>query len=667
MNSKMHNKIEITSGTRTVCFYNTMLKSVLQKYNSGQSFFDYLAIGTGSGTHQSDNYKLLTHLKNYKLETEYLQDDVSSGGDLFVKKSVIIDDETLNGTLITEAGITDTNGENPTIYNYFKFEEDGQEIAIEKQAGVPILISVYLYLSLSAEGEGLLTAGKNKFVDFLLGFGLEDKIYASRGQCLKGNSSFVQKPNILSEKVECEFSAGEVLDGYEMTFSADLDVGETSEIVFSVGDVPFARLSVLEKKTPTSESETVTPKTNYVIDMGEDVKEITSITNANTSQVETNTYQMKYAGKFGERVFLPFDNLFSNSTPRFLSKDGKKIFFNSGDKIFGYENDGGVVQKIDTSIISLQNITHIIALDDFVFVVTKSEPYISAYKISDGLISQCEIDLDSFEYNNLLADIYKIDICLSRNDKLMIGFIGGANHYGYALYFDYDSEDDEFSFDAYYESSFSFHYVLAMQKNNFTDSMLIFLKGADWIYDTKIVYFFADKTMEDAFTPLANHYTENAREIYTKNRAVIIEKTTTPRIWIYYYPQIYRYTLSLFGDEENDYISSNLLYLIQKMSSTNYKIYNLVGYDSPTEFEGGFPSEIELSKVQDFEFLDNILLIFMDSKTEPIVAYGLFENSMLIENVSSKTDSYQVSYKKYDLIGKNNEGVIVDFTIKITI
>ena len=480
------------------------------------------------------------------------------------------------------------------------------------------------------------------------------------------NNNSVNKADIIGEeKVECNFSAEEVIDGYEMSFSANIGAGDTFEIVLSVGNLPFARLSVLEKKPLTSESEVVNPKTNYVIDMGENIKQIDLVTNVNTQAVENNTFDRKYAGRFGEKVSLPFNNLFSNSTPRFLSKDGKKIFFSQSDKIFAYENDNGVIKRINANAVSSQNITNIIAFDDFVFVISKTEPYINCYKVCDGELSSFELDIDSFEYNNLLVDLYKIDISMTKGDKLIIAFLDGTNHYGYALYFDYDSELEKFTFDEYFVSSYSFHYVLAMHKNNFTDAMVIFLKGAESVYDTKIVYYYADKTTQDIFTTLAKHFTEDAREVYTKNRAVIIEKTTSPRIWLYYYPQIYRYTLSLFGDEENDFISSNLLYLIQKISSTDYKIYNLVGYDSPTEFEGGFPTEIDLSKVQDFEFLDNILLIFMNSKTQPIIAYSLFENSVLIENVSSKTDSYLVSYKKYDLIGKNNEGVIVNFTIKI--
>ena len=57
----------------------------------------------------------------------------------------------------------------------------------------------------------------------------------------------------------------------------------------------------------------------------------------------------------------------------------------------------------------------------------------------------------------------------------------------------------------------------------------------------------------------------------------------------------------------------------------------------------------------------------MDNKDEPIVGYNLKETSMLIENVSVNTDQYEIVVNKYDLLGSNNEGVIANLAIKISI
>ena len=127
---------------------------------------------------------------------------------------------------------------------------------------------------------------------------------------------------------------------------------------------------------------------------------------------------------------------------------------------------------------------------------------------------------------------------------------------------------------------------------------------------------------------------------------------------------MYEYELPLISDEDDDYISTNLLYLIQKRGS-NYDIYNLVGYNTPTKFKNGFPPEINQSEIVDFEFLNDTLLIFTNNPDEKIIAYNLKETSMVIENVSSIETDYLVSYKKYDIVGSNNEGVIATFAIDI--
>ena len=196
---------------------------------------------------------------------------------------------------------------------------------------------------------------------------------------------------------------------------------------------------------------------------------------------------------------------------------------------------------------------------------------------------------------------------------------------------------------------------------------MIYLREGEHSVACRIVYHYSDKTLYDVFTNYALTLTKNTKEIYTKNRAIIVEKTTEPYLWIYFYPQIYQYNLSILGSEEDDYISTNLIYLIQKYNNSTYKIYNLVGYVTPTEFTNGFPSEIDKSKILGFEFLKDTLLIFMDNKDEPIVGYNLKETSMLVENVSVNTDQYEIVVNKYDLLGSNNEGVIANLAIKISI
>lgn len=208
---------------------------------------------------------------------------------------------------------------------------------------------------------------------------------------------------------------------------------------------------------------------------------------------------------------------------------------------------------------------------------------------------------------------------------------------------------------------------LAMYKNNYSDAQNMFLQSGEYSSDCRLVIHNPSGEIKDIYTVVAYYFTKDTKEVYTKNRAVIVEKTTAPYFWIYYYPQIYRYNLSLLQDEVDDYISTNLLYLIQKLSDGNYKIYNLVGYENPSEFKNGFPLEVNQSKIEDFEFLNDTLLIFTSDENERIIAYNLKQDLMAIENVSLAESEYKVSLQKYDLIGKNNEGVIVTFKVTISV
>ena len=669
MKINWHNKIEIMTGEKKYCFFNTMIKSVKEKLKTFSPYNKFLALGKGTGEHLNSNYHLLNYLKCYELKTDFLNNKISLDENKpFIKKTILIDDTSLDGQYISEAGITDLCQDNPIIYNYFSLTNDDCPNGILKEVGKPILISVYIYLSLETNGTGLFTLGDNKFISFLLGEGLSDNLYACKGLNIisNDNSIFRENPNF-NEKFSCEVSITESADKLNLTFNFDLAGGEINEIVLLVGDIPFARINVQNFKANLTAKSNFSPKTNYVIDMGENVKSVSSVKNLTTNKEETEFYQSSYAFKFGDKISLPFFNMFSNNTARFLSKDGKMIFFVIDDAIYGYKNINNEIVQIKTNGTKIQNIINIVSFDDFVFVVSKTEPYIYAFKIENNQFENLNFDFSSLENKNLLSSILSAEIVLGKSNYFMLGLIESETHYGYVLYLTFNETTKTFTFESLLSSQNEFNFILGMQKNNFTDAMIMMLKGDEDDDNAKLVYFYQDKTLTDVYTTLAVQFTKNTKEVYTKNRAVIVEKTTEPHIWVYFFPQKYKYTLSLFGSELNDYISTDLHYLIQKLSSSEYKIYNLVGYNTPTEFPEGLPSEIDKTTILDFEFVGNILLIFTNNSSEPIVAYNLFENCKLIENVTSNSDLYEIEYEKYNLIGQNNEGVIVKFTIDISL
>lgn len=659
-----HNKIELKYKNKNYLFFNTMLNSVFDKLKNLEAFNKYASVGSGEPSTNQTEYHLTSYLKTYELETEILQNDISNGN-LFIKQSVIIDDANLNDKYIKEIGLSNSE-DNPIIYNYFSLISEELPNGIKKENGEAIVFSIYIYLTIIEDSSIMLTSGNNKFINFLLGLGLDDNIYVVKGNNTTPNKRIFREEPTSSEKYLTSLTISES-DGLNLNFSADLGSAEINELVFLVGNSPFARVNLQEYKTLTTTTQTYTPKTHYVVDLGENVNSYSSIKNLSTNLEETNVYAGKYANDFGDKITLPFHNIFDSTTPRFLSKDGDKIFFVIEDTIYGYINNEYQITQIKTGNITIQNIFKIISFEDNVFVITKTEPYIYSYKITNNELVLTELDLTNFEKFDSLDKIFNADITLGKNGVFMLGLILEPEHYGYTLYFTYDQENNKFIYDSYLVSEYLFSYILAMYKNNFSDGQMIYLREGEHSVACRIVYHYSDKTLYDVFTNYALTLTKNTKEIYTKNRAIIVEKTTEPYLWIYFYPQIYQYNLSILGSEEDDYISTNLIYLIQKYNNSTYKIYNLVGYVTPTEFTNGFPSEIDKTKILGFEFLKDTLLIFMDNKDEPIVGYNLKETSMLIENVSVNTDQYEIVVNKYDLLGSNNEGVIANLAIKISI
>ena len=168
MNFLLHNRIEISNGKEKIFFYNKMLKSVFNNLKNFKSYNGYISLGTGNNTEYVEtDFKLGNYIKSYPLEIEYLQDDISQN-DIYIKKTTVIDDSFLDEKMITEAGLSDGVGENPTIFNYFQLSIDDNNIGIMKLKSEPLVISIYIYLDItkSFDSKGLLTSGRNKFISY---------------------------------------------------------------------------------------------------------------------------------------------------------------------------------------------------------------------------------------------------------------------------------------------------------------------------------------------------------------------------------------------------------------------------------------------------------------------------------------------------------------------
>ena len=668
MRFKFHNKIEVHYNGSKFNFFNSLFFNVFDLLKTKQAFNNFVACGSGNPSSSQNNHKLT----NFK----FIQtlDSISENNDFsistpYIKKALIISSKQYDGMFISELGLTASqDDENPEIYNYISLIDSKHPNGFLKEKNSTILIYIFVYLEIVKNESNCLTLGKNKFISYLLGNGLSGNVYVARGNNLLDNTSSIyrEKPTCQNKHL-CDISFEENnqnnVQSLNVKCSSNLGKGETSEIVFMIEDEPFARINLMEFKESIDFSQDFEAKPSYVVDLGRNIKTVESVMNKSSNQTEKDFFVKKYASSFGDKIKLPFANIYSENTPRFVSKDGDKIFFVSDDFVFAYQNANHSLTKINMKNLSIQNISNIVSFDKFVFVISKTKPFISAFVIEDFEIDKCSFDAQNEHFANIVEDIQNIDITYARNNFFMIGIISKSNHNGHTFYFTFNEENKTFIYDSHLTSDHNFSYILAMYKNNFADSQVFYLEEGEHSFECAMVTHFPNKEIKDIYSVLSYYFTKDTRKIEVKNRAVIVEKTTEPKFWIYFYPQLYRYELSLIGEEDTNYISTNLMYLIQKFGD-EYKVYNLVGYDNPKEFDGGFPEEIDKTKIESFEFLNDLIFIFTKDKNEPIIAYQLKTDGVVLENVSTNDSIYTIHGTKYNLIGKN-EGVSATFSAEL--
>lgn len=674
MIKEYHNKIEIKTSNNTYVFFNSMLETVYTKIAKLESFCDKMAFGVGV----CDEISQINKLNKFKFLCDLSLDSLSNNlnsSELFVKKLAYIDTSDFNIEYLTEAGITSDldDKSNPTIYNYFSLIDDENPNGLKITKGEPIVLIITIYLTLTAESVGLFTKGKNPFISFLLGCGLNNNsICAARGDNTSSNVLIERTNSYIGEKYPCSIITS-INSGITLTFEADLKSGETSEVVFLVGDDVFARINTTDHLNPHTETVNFVPKQNYVVDLGKGVINVDSVINNSTVSAESDIYLVNYASEFASKIVLPFNNMFDVNTQRFLSKDGKKIFFVLNDYIYLYENSNHQVYEISLNNLQISNVYKICAFDNYVFIFSnESGISMRSYRFVYGTLRPTANNFSILENaGELIASAIDIDMVQANDGTILLGFYtqnsDNSSSTAYTVYLVFDPSFGFVAKDYVSTSGYNISYMLGFHKNNFSDAQFYYLQAGKYSYECARIIHSADKSVSDNYNVLAYYFTNDTRSICVKSRAVLIEKNSSPTFWVYYFPQIYRFSLSSFGDAVKNYMSEDLLYLIQKFEDGSFRAFNLVGYDNPEEFINGIPSEIDQNKLLSIEFLGDVVLFFMDDDNEPIVAYSLNNSNMCIENVSSNTDSYAVTLTRYKLIGSNNEGVIAKLTINTTI
>lgn len=662
MKFNIHNKLEILLGEQNYTFFNTMLSSVFEKYSNFGSFNNFILIGDGEPSKKQEAFKLTNQIYTTKLNLEIIQNDISKG-QLYIRKNFIIDSNILIGNHITEIGITDSIN-STTIYNYFSLINqdfpNGIYKSNEKLYGT---ITIYLELNFNNENFSIL-GGSNNFINYLLGEGLKSNISAVAGDYYKTDKTnliFYPEYNI-EYPLKININNNNPL---EISFEIDTNKTTLNSLFLLLNKTPFALLKLQNYYILSENNSVFAPKQHYIIDIGKNIETVESIINTTTNQPEIDFCVRNYCNEFGHKVDISFNNLINKNTPRFTSNDGKYIAFVIDNNIYLYKNYNYELSQINTHGLYVQQIKNIHIIDNLLFIFSSIEPYIFVYFVNENELTKCEIDFNNFQDLALLNTATKIAIAKSKTNQILIGLINNENQNGETLYL--KIENHQLIFESNIISEYNFSYVLAINSNNFCDAQIIYLQEGEYSHTSKIVYHYPDKTQKDVYSSLAYTLCNDAKEIYVKDRAIIVEKTTTPKIQIYHFPQVYQYLFPEIENECDYHISNNLLYMAIKSTNGSLRFYNMVGYNEIFEFVNEIPEDIKNKNINDVVFLNDMFLIFFDDENNTVAAYTLKQNRILIENLSSNTDNYLVKYKSYKLLGENNEGAIIKILMNISI
>lgn len=661
MKVKLHNKYEIMLGDKTYLAYNTITKGIFDAIYNFQNYGKGIAVGDGITELGYESSKLSNFVQTLPAQIEEMQCDPSKGT-LYIKRtasSVEIGEE----FDITELGITDSNQTQleGNIYShaYIK-DESGKRLTIHKDADVDLFIRYTMYLELD-DTKTFLTAGNNLLVKAIFGaLQSTPTISVVRGQNSTPNGEFVHRnaPNT-TKKYSVKTSRISQEDNTEtIRYAFDAKSGEICELVLLFDSTPVARYCMVGQGTqvPTELENLVTQK-NYTLDLGQNVAQVVSVADQ-SGEIVSGYKTRQYARDFSDWIDNPFEANFTSECARWVSNDGNKLAFVADGTLYIYLNKNYAIYKISHNISSV-NLKKIIMFENCIFAIYDNQTPLKMYKIGSSLVAtQVNVDLSAYNQFSSSYDWQEIQIIGDGNQHFAIGIVLGViNRKAVLLKATLSSDTLTIDSAEYCKADYVVH-SFSLYKNNFCDSLICFVTNN---YKEIEENYRIEQISPDYTSKITNeipaYYLSTAVSVEGKSRAVVAKMAEKPFIWLYYYPQAYRYSISLTEGVQN-WISTNLMYIIQKYddSQTPYKIYSLNDYNNPQEFAKGFPEQLDLSTVVDFEFLDDTLIIFTTTKT---YALNLKINQTILENMPATESSYNVNIIKEQLAGTNpTEGVM---------
>lgn len=663
MNFTFHNKLSIKVNQKVFTFYNKILKNIFIPLSNLNQYNQFLALGDGNNIDEYNEIHQLTHhIKTLTLQHQSMQSDITKG-ELYATYTFSIPSNELHTTYLTEIGLC-SNEPNPTLYNYFNLITENTPKGLDIRNTEELCFEVTIYLSIQENNDLILTAGNNPFIEYLLGNGLQD-IFTFSGsnfnEDLRISREVSNNHNLFPCNIDYKINDSE----FELTFTVALNIGEIDEIVFISNNQAFARKNLKNFNPTINIDSSLSSQSNCVIKLNEDISSVNSVIDPTTNTIQSDYFVSKYANDFGDIVHTPFHNMFKYDTPRFVSKDGNLLFFLSNDQIYAFKNQDHIITKLNAKEITDNYILNIISFDNFVFVISKINPYITTYQIVNGYITKIPNNINNFEKLDSLQTALQIDITQCKNGQFMIGILT-ENKTALTLYLGYNPTDG-FIIHSYLENTRDFNYVIAIFKTNFNDGQIIYLRAGETSASSRVVTHHSDKTETDVYSYFAYALTNNASRIYSKGRALISEKINSNNVTIYYYPQVHEFTLPYFNDNQKTFLSHNLNYFIKSDSNNKLSVFNLIGYDTPEKFVTNISDLLDTESIQDIEFLNDSILFFTNKEDERIISFNLKLNKTQIENLAEANKTYLINYNKYNKLGSNQETVLFNFITRITI
>lgn len=666
MNIKLHNYYEVIIGDKKYTAENTLTQNAIHTISNLGQFATYFAFGTGTTPVSYSDNKMSNYTCSFATTLEDIQDDLSKGS-LYVKRVLVLGENDSTGLRFCEIGMTNTNSYDPNICNHVLLKDENDNVVTAlKRAGQQMIVRVTVYLVINQNSQNMFCLGSNRLIKALLGEYFGNKQFtAVRGNVLADNTSIYRNVPRSGTPVTCAVSNAQTQTGYNLTIDFDLVSGKTAEVVIMLDGEPVIRYNTTSFATEEVITESKVSQTNNTIALGEYIKSVDSIVDSDNGEVG-GVVVKKFATDFSDYLANPFDATFTSSMPRWVSNDGNKLAFVSANTLYLYINLNYQLVKIANNI-NVNNLQKIIMFEDNVFAIYNGEPHLAMYKIVDSSLVRKEVDFTNYLTFDSTFDWQDVEIISNGSNTFMMGAIFGAISRR-PIIINASYENNIFTINSvnYGICDYICH-IFAIYRSSFCDSLLGFITNnyEGEANNCRIEEHYLDGTTSVSNQITAYYMCNGAVSVKGKSRALVATRSSSPYIWLFYYPQKYRYSISLTDGVEN-YISTNLKYLIQHYSSGDvpYKIYSLDNYNNPVEFENGFPSEIDLSTVTDFEFLNDSLIVFTTTNTYVI---NLKETKTLIENLPASEQTYTITYTKYHLMGESeDEGVTGTLTLGVS-